>query len=74
MSSAFNDEEKMFKHLYILSKLLYNNQNQCNTVNKQYSVDLDVASRVYLDNPEYAKTLPLIHNSIENIIIMYVMD
>ena len=40
-------KEKIFK--FTLSKLLLYNQNQCNIINKQCSLDLDVANRVYLD-------------------------
>ena len=46
---SFNTKRKTFKHLFILSKLIWYNQNQWNTVNKQCSLDLDVAFCVYLD-------------------------
>ena len=39
ISSTSNDKEKTFEHLFILSKLLSYNQNQFNTINKQYSLD-----------------------------------
>ena len=46
--SSSTDKEKTFKHLFIFTKLLKHNQNKCNTINKQCSLDLDVAWGVYL--------------------------
>ena len=43
------------KHSNILLKLLLYNQNQCNTVNKMCSLDLDVAYHIYLDIPNKLK-------------------
>ena len=45
-------KEKTYEHLFILSNLLWYNQNQSNTVNKQCSLDLEVAHYVYLDIPQ----------------------
>ena len=40
---------------YILLKLLLYNQNQCNIVNKQCSLDIDVAFCINLDIPNILK-------------------
>ena len=39
-------KEKIFRHLFILSELMQYNPNQCNTINKQCSLDLNKTYRV----------------------------
>ena len=45
----------MFKHLFVLAKLLKYDPSQCNTVDKQCCLDFDVACRVYLDTSNVVK-------------------
>ena len=74
--STSNDTKKKHSNIYTLYFQNYYeyNHNQCKTVNKQCCLDLDAAYCVYLDISNLLKLPPLIHDSIDNMIIMYVID
>ena len=48
LQKYFNIQIHKKKTLIYTFKTLWYNQNQCNTLNKQRSLDLDVAYRVYV--------------------------
>ena len=59
ISSTSNDKEK-HTNTYLYFKNYCNNQNQCNAINKQSSLDFDVACCVYLNIPNIKTQLFII--------------
>ena len=55
ISSTSNDIKRKYSNIYLYFQNYFNAINQCNTVSKQCSLDLDVAYCVYLDIPNIVK-------------------